>query len=197
MKSLFNKQIRVGVLLTAVFLLFAALVVFAESTSDATHSDYWDDTSTEWDYEAYDTWRNKIHSINSKRVQISSEAIGKQVKSAMEVEKLKPSKDLQSANGLAMELRRIVRAGRSMESLRNTQNQALRRRCYDGMRKLQAQAIAIKTRRKNLAVPTRSLSLEKVFSNILKCVSCAGNANQACNLAQKDLDLIVRSLSMD
>ncbi|GMQ80607.1 MAG: hypothetical protein BMS9Abin05_0035 [Rhodothermia bacterium] len=84
-----------------------------------------------------------------------------------------------------------------MKALRNIPNRSLRRRCYDGMQKLQAEARAIMTRRRNLAVPTRSLSLDEVFSNVMKCVSCGGDAKQACDLAQKDLDVIARSLSMD
>ena len=197
MKTLFNKQIRLGVLLTAVFLLVAAMVGFTESTSGTTQSEYWDDSTIERDYEADDTWRNDIHGIESIRVQVSSEVIGKQVKSVTEVEKLNPSKDLQTTNSLAMELRRIVRAGRSMETLRNSPIQALKRRCYDGMQRLQAEVIAIKARRKNLAVTTQSLSLGKVFSNVMKCVSCGGDAKKACDLARKDLNVIVRSLSMD
>lgn len=197
MKTLFNKQIRLGVLFTAVFLLVAAMVGFTESSSGTTQSEYLDDSSIEWGDEADDTWRNDIHGIESIRVQVSSEVIGKQVKSVTEVEKLNPSRDLQTTNGLAMELRRIVRAGRSMETLRNSPIQGLKRRCYDGMQRLQAEVIAIKARRKNLAVTTKSLSLGKVFSNVMKCVSCGGDAKKACDLARKDLNVIVRSLSMD
>ena len=197
MKALFKKQFSVVVLPAAVFLLVAALVILAEYTSDAVRAHYRDESTTESDYEADNSSRNDIHSIDSKRVLVSAKAIGKEVKSETEIEKLTLANDLKTANGLAMELRRIVRAGRSMEALRNSHNKTLERRCYDGMHKLQREARAIKARRRNLAVPTQSFSLDQVFSNILKCVSCEGDAMMACDLAQKDLDMVVRSLSMD
>ena len=86
-----------------------------------------------------------------------------------------------------------------MDVLRNRANSVLKRRCYQGMQKLQSDITSIRQRRKNIAIRSsdESVSLNKVFSNIMKCVSCDGDASQFCNVAQKDLDIITRSLSLN
>jgi len=95
---------------------------------------------------------------------------------------------------LIMELRRLIRAGRSMEGLRNSDNATLTRRCLDGMKKLQKQSRSVMARGGSLQLPGDQPSINAVLSNIKVCTSCGGTARQSCNAADRDLTLIAQGL---
>jgi len=105
--------------------------------------------------------------------------------------------DLLNANSLVSELRRIVRAGESMDPLRTGDNNTLSRRCFDGMKKLQSDVREVAKRRQNIVVSGSSVSMNRMFGNIMKCVSCEDGASRYCPLAERDLDLVRQSLSID
>ncbi len=192
MKAFWTTATKTAILLTIILLLSAAIASLATDSSGPGDIDYDDFYAYEGDWDgflenlpAYDADVYTAHATagGSGRITGSSSSV----------------KDLVTANGLVMELRRIVRAGRSMDVLRNRANSVLKRRCYEGMQKLRSDIASIRQRRKNLAIGSsaESVSLDEVFSSIIKCVSCDGDASQFCNVAQKDLDIITRSLSLN
>ncbi len=196
MKAFWTTTTKTAILLTIILLLSAAIASLATNSSGPGDIDYDDFYAYEDDWEgflenlpAYDADVYAAHATagttggGSGRITGSSSSV----------------KDLVTANGLVKELRRIVRAGSSMDVLRNRANSVLKRRCYEGMQKLRSDIASIRQRRKNLAIGSsaESVSLDKVFSNIIKCVSCDGDASQFCHVAQKDLDTITRSLSLN
>ncbi|GMQ80606.1 MAG: hypothetical protein BMS9Abin05_0034 [Rhodothermia bacterium] len=91
---------------------------------------------------------------------------------------------------LIMELRRLIRAGRSMEALRNSDNLTLTRRCLDGMQRLQKQSRSIMSKGGSLPLPTEPPSINSVLSKIRVCTSCGSAARQSCSEADRDLTMI-------
>ncbi len=199
MNGLWTTAIKTAILLTIILLLSAAVAILATDSSGPGNVDYGDyDDSYAYEDDWEDFGENlPEYDADLQTAHVSAGTTGGG--SGRVTGSSSGARDLATANGLVMELLRIVRAGRSMDVLRNSPNPVQKRRCFDGMKKLQSDVMSIKARRKNLALraSAESVSLSKVFGNVMKCVSCDGDAGQACNLAQKDLDIIIRSLSLN
>lgn len=201
MKKKRSRATKTGLLIAIILMLAVAVIIqagfmSASSTADQDEYVYWDDMDEAYDDpglvgSGYGSASSSTHA--NQAAELSSPAPTAVVKSSGST----PSQDLKNANGLVTALRRIVRAGQKMDLLRSTSNHTLRRRCVEGMKKLQNEALQIRSRRKNIALPSASTPLGKVFGNIMRCASCDDDANNYCAIAQKDLDEISRSLSLN
>lgn len=94
-----------------------------------------------------------------------------------------------------MGLRLLIRAGRSMEMLRNSRNLTLTRRCQNGMQKLQEQLRSIMSKGRSLLLPTEPPSINAVLGKIKVCTSCASSARKSCNEADRELTLIAQGVT--
>lgn len=99
-----------------------------------------------------------------------------------------------SIQWLLMELKRIVRAGRSMDGLRQSGNNTLSRRCMDGTQKLQRESRLVMQKGGSFSLPPELPSINSVLGKIKKCISCDGDARAACDSADRDLALITGSV---
>ena len=95
---------------------------------------------------------------------------------------------------LLMELKRITRAGRSMDGLRESKNPAQSRRCMDGMQKLQRESRTVLQKGGSISLPPELPSINSVLGKIKACISCGGDARAACDSADRDLALISGSV---
>ena len=205
MKKFWTRTTTTAVLVAIILMLSAALLVqvtdpggsTAESQSFARSS--WASTSSASESELDGELLSGYDGVEG-RVQSGAD-IGSSASTARSTEKdaTRPARrqDLQNANSLVSELRRIVRAGNKMEVLRSTENGALTRRCFDGMKKLQSDVLNISKRRQNIAVSGSSVSVSHMLANVMKCVRCDAAAINYCKAAESDLNEIHRSLSIN
>src|SRR5699024_2600076 len=84
------------------------------------------------------------------------------------------------------ELDDLLKAGRSMDRYRNTEDRTLSRICREKMRANQAQA---KTLNENAqALPSRYLGLKAATMEVNSCVSCSPSAMEACDRFEQSLN---------
>ena len=205
MKKARTKTTTTGILVAIILLLSTALFIQAGGyTSNENGSQPVD--PTRWENPApadypEPTTNERIAGYGSPMpaVEMTSESTASSAsEAAAPAERVQAAKDdLRNANSLVGELRRIVRAGRKMDVLRSTGNNALTRRCVDGMKQLQADLVEIRKRRRNVAVSSSAGSLNSVFLNMMKCVTCNSDATNYCVKAEQELNEINRSLSIN
>ena len=192
MSRLTNKQIRTGALLCAALFLLIAMVLVVHQYDEGSKTPSSGDSRLAFAETDGDSWRNGIHDRTRGFSLTPVLEIDPNIESDVLKVENGPEKDLLTANGLAIELKRIVRAGKSMETLRSSSDRAQVRRCFEGMEKLRNRALSIHSRRRNIVIPSEaSISLNDVMKNVIKCISCDGDARKACDLAQVQLGTIV------
>jgi hypothetical protein len=205
MKRTRTKTTTTGLLVAIILLLSAALFIQAggytssENFSRPAQPARWENPAPADYPEPTTNDRIAGYGAPMPAVEMTSESTASsESEAAVPAERVQPAvDDLRNANSLVGELRRIVRAGQKMDVLRSTGNNALSRRCVDGMKKLQADLVEIRKRRRNVAVSGSAGSLNSVFLNMMKCVSCNGDAMNYCVQAEQELNEIDRSLSIN
>lgn len=135
------------------------------------------------------------YSIDSEYVSAAGSSVSKAAHSNPGVARLSTDSEEVTVQWLIMGLRRIIRAGRSMEMLRNSRNLTLTRRCQNGMQKLQKQLRSIMSKGRSLPLPTERPSINAVLSKIKVCISCGGSARKSCTEADRELTRIAQGVT--
>ena len=91
--------------------------------------------------------------------------------------------------GLVGELKRIIRAGRKLETLRNSRNLTLTRRCLETSQELESNLASVRSWGLNIPFPAGTTSLEEVFQQAAICVSCSSEARTFCVMAETGLNM--------
>ena len=203
MKKFWTKTTRTTLLLLIILFLSAALFIQANSSTTVSNP-LFASRSAAWERPASMSVQTEdiSETITGYDATTSLGDVGSPVQATpaptpQDQYRSAQQQDLENANGLVSSLRRIIRSGNSMNALRSSNNPTLQRRCFEGMKKLQSEARDIRQRRRNITLSSSTTSLGKVFSNIMKCVSCDSDAPNYCALATKDLIEINRSLSIN
>ena len=134
-------------------------------------------------------------SIDSEYVSAAGSSVSKAAHSNPGVASLSADSEEVTVQWLIMGLRRIIRAGRSMEMLRTSRNLTLTHRCQNGMLKLQEQLRSIMSKGRSLPLPTEPPSINAVLSKIKVCTSCGSSARKSCNEADRELTLIAQGVT--
>ncbi|MCZ6758530.1 MAG: hypothetical protein O7C39_09630 [Bacteroidetes bacterium] len=134
-------------------------------------------------------------SIDSEYVSAAGSSVSKAAHSNPGVAHLSADSEEVTVQWLMMGLRRIIRAGRSMEMLRNSRNLTLTHRCQNGMQKLQEQLRSIMSKGRSLPLPTEPPSINAVLSKIKVCTSCGSSARKSCSEADRELTRIAQGFT--
>lgn len=94
---------------------------------------------------------------------------------------------VKQARELLQALKELEQQGRSMESLRNTDDLSKVRQCGDLMRERQSKAKELLDRAETLP-KSYGLHLSIAARELSMCVTCSGGAIQNCNTAQSTLN---------
>ena len=133
-------------------------------------------------------------SIDSEYVSAAGSSVSKAAHSNPGVARLSADSEV-TVQWLMMGLRRIIRAGRSMEMLRTSRNLTLTHRCQNGMQKLHAQLRSIMSKGRSLLLPTEPPSINAVLGKFKVCTSCYSSARKSCNEADRELTLIAQGVT--
>ena len=109
-------------------------------------------------------------------------------------ERQRHSEAIAKADSILRELRQLVNAGRSMETLRDPDNLDRLRRCGEQMRRNQARAETLRKRAEALP-QSLGIHLAIAATSMNRCVSCLPDAIQSCELAGDSLQDAEKAVS--
>lgn len=99
------------------------------------------------------------------------------------------------AKQVISEMRRIIRAGRSMKSLRSTSNGVLQDRCQTGSNELNRWISALAEKSTRVSLPADTYSMSDVIVYTKACIQCDETATAACTQAERALTSIAAGLN--
>ncbi len=195
MRVPWNSDTKPALLFTLAVMMFGAIIWVQDNTSDVARGDFWEKSAEEYadgETEALDSSIDRTINSVERFSPVATGSGGSVLRSTPQPEQ----NPILVAKRLSVEMRQIIRAGRSMKSLRCSTNDILLRRCRVGMNKLERWINSVAERERRLALPESVSPMRDVFTYAKICTSCRSNASDYCVLAEKALSIVNASLGI-
>ena len=192
-QAFWTKETTITLSILVLFSALVAYLIWDENTS-SNQTPYVSAANSREAIEYVEEPTQDVDSFDSEYVSVGASSAPKSAHSNPSMAATTEFSQSVTVEWVIAELRRLIRAGRSMEALRNSDNLTLNRRCLDGMQKLQKQSRSIMSRGGSLPFPTEPPTINEVISKIKVCTSCGSSARKACIEAERDITLIAKGV---
>lgn len=193
MRIPWNSATKPALLFTLALMIFAAIFLVQDHLTDVTTGDVWENSAEDYaDSETEELDESIGRTINAtERYSPVVVGSGESIQRSTQ----QPQQDpIVVAKRLAVEMHQIIRAGRSMKSLRTSDNDVLLRRCRVGLNELHRWINSVAERERRLGLPDNASSMIDVYAYAKICTSCRSDASPNCDLAEKALTVVNKSL---
>ena len=176
-----NKETIIAVGVAGIFVVLMVFVLFYDTTPDSQYPSRpaapMESAQNEGgDWAQFESYGDSYQPTGSSSLAPSSNSV------------TMATRELLTPDGVRNEMMRIIRAGRRLEMLRDSDNLTLTRRCLAASQELEMSIARLRSAALNLSLDGESISFDDLARQATLCVTCNGEARAFCVMAQASLE---------